>query len=213
MRTAHEKWYPGETISVGIGQGPVQVTPIALAEMITAVANGGHLVTPHVVKAVDMGGGWRDLTVTPPRALFPIPADVLQPVQDGLWLAVNGNGTATRARVDGYDVSGKTGTAQVISEEGRKQATGKTSLNLKSHAWFEFYAPRTEPEISGVVMAEHGGYGADSAVPIAKFVLDTYFAKKAGKPLPVWPAAAPPPPVPVAAPPSVRPASAGALAP
>jgi penicillin-binding protein 2 len=187
MRTAHEKWYPGETISVGIGQGQVSVTPIALARMITAVANGGALVTPHVVKAVDLGQGWADLRVPAPRTLFKIPQDVLEPVHDGLWLAVNGVGTASRARIPGHDLSGKTGTAQVISDQKRKELAGKTALNLKPHAWFEFYAPRAEPEIAGVVMAEHGGYGAEAAVPIAKFVLDTYFAKQDGKPLPVWP--------------------------
>jgi penicillin-binding protein 2 len=187
MRTAHEKWYPGETISVGIGQGQVSVTPISLARMITAVANGGGLVTPHVVKAFDTGGGWQDLSVPPVRTLFQIPQQVLEPVRDGLWMVVNEGGTAARARIPGHDLSGKTGTAQVISEQKRKELGGKSAMNLTPNAWFEFYAPRAAPEIAGVVMAEHGGYGADAAVPIAKFVLDTYFAKKDGKPLPVWP--------------------------
>ncbi len=67
--------------------------------MIVAVADGGALVTPHVVKAVDLGEGWADLRVPAPRTLFTIPQDVLEPVRDGLWLAVNGVGTATRARI------------------------------------------------------------------------------------------------------------------
>ena len=188
MRTAHEKWYPGETISVGIGQGQVSVTPISLAIMVSTIANGGEIVTPHVVKAVDVGNGWTNLSARPPRTLFPIPPEVLGPVHDGMFLAVNGGGTAVGARIEGHEVSGKTGTAQVISEKKGKELAGKTTLNLKSNAWFEFYAPNSAPEIAGAVMAEHGGYGATSAVPIAKFVLDTYFAKKDGKPLPVWPA-------------------------
>ncbi len=186
MRVAHEKWYPGETISVGVGQGQVSVTPISLAVMVSTVANGGAIVTPHVVKAVDLGGGWQDLTVKPPRTLLPIPADVMAPVREGMFLAVNGGGTATAAKIPGRDVVGKTGTAQVVSEEKRK-ALSKTNPNLKSNAWFEFFASRDAPEISGAIMAEHGGYGATTAVPIAKFVLDTYYAKKDGKPLPVWP--------------------------
>ncbi len=190
MRTAHEKWYPGETISVGIGQGQVSVTPISLAVMVSTVANGGAIVTPHVVKAVDVGQGWADLSATPPRTLFQIPPEVIGPVHDGMFLAVNGAGTATAARILGHDVSGKTGTAQVISDQKRKELAGKTTLNLKPNAWFEFFAPRDAPEISGAIMAEHGGYGATAAVPIGKFVLDTYFAKKDGKPLPVWPKAA-----------------------
>jgi len=186
MRVAHEKWYPGETISVGVGQGQVSVTPISLAVMVTTVANGGAIVTPHVVKAVDLGQGWQNLTATPPRTLLSIPAEVLTPVHDGMWLAVNGAGTARGAAVAGRDVSGKTGTAQVIGED-KKKTLGKTSLNLKPNAWFEFFASRDNPEISGVIMAEHGGYGAQAAVPIAKFVLDTYYAKKDGRPLPEWP--------------------------
>ena len=201
MRTAHERWYPGETISVGIGQGQVSVTPISLAVMVSTVANGGAIVTPHVVKAVDVGQGWSNLSATPPRTLFRIPDEVLGPVHDGMFLAVNGAGTASGARIVGHDVSGKTGTAQVISDQKRKELAGKTALNLKSNAWFEFFAPRDAPEISGAIMAEHGGYGATTAVPIAKFVLDTYFAKKDGKPLPVWPKAASVTPAPISPPP------------
>jgi penicillin-binding protein 2 len=190
-RTTGERWYPGETISVGIGQGQVSVTPIALARMIAAVATGGAIVTPHVVKAVDMGDGWKDFTVPAPRTLFAIPSDVLQPVHDGLWMVVNAAGTATRAKIPGHDLSGKTGTAQVVSEE-KKKGYAAAGMNARPHAWFEFYAPREHAEIAGVVMAEHGGYGSEAAVPIAKFVLDTYFAKEAGRPLPVWPKPVPP---------------------
>ncbi len=197
MRTAHEKWYAGETISVGIGQGPLSVTPIALATMVTAVANGGTIVTPHVVKAVDTGEGWRDLTTRPPRTLFRIPAEVLGPVHQGMWLAVNGGGTASALKVVGHDLAGKTGTAQVVSEEKRR-AYAAAGHNAKEHAWFEFFAPRDEPEISGVIMVEHGGWGAAAAVPITKFVLDTYYAKREGRPLPVWPK--PVTPAPAAAP-------------
>ena len=68
-----------------------------------------------------------------------------------------------------------------------KALGGTATINLKPNAWFEFFAPRGAPEISGAIMAEHGGYGAAAAVPVGKFVLDTYFAKKDGKPLPVWP--------------------------
>jgi penicillin-binding protein 2 len=198
-RTTGDRWYPGETISVGIGQGQVSVTPMSLAVMISTIANGGAIVTPHVVKGVDVGEGWRDLTVTPPRTLFHFPQEVLEPVHDGLWMVVNAAGTATGARVPGYDVSGKTGTAQVVSTRTKQEMAGRSSRNLESHAWFEFYAPRGAPEIAGVVLAEHGGYGAQSAVPIAKFVLETYFAKKDGRPLPAWPKPQPvtaPPPAP-----------------
>jgi penicillin-binding protein 2 len=185
MRTTGEKWYPGETISVAIGQGQVTVTPISLATMITTVANGGTVVVPHVVRAVDDGTGWKMLEPPQPRSVFQFRPDVLQVLRDGLWNAVNGTGTAGRARIEGRDVAGKTGTAQVISKEGRAAAaaSGK-GLDLRDNSWFEFFAPVGNAEISGVVFVEHGGYGAASAVPIAKYMLMTYFAKKDGQPMP-----------------------------
>jgi penicillin-binding protein 2 len=185
-RTAEEKkWYPGETISVGIGQGAVAVTPISMATMMATVANGGTVVVPHVAKAVDVGQGWESLEAPKPRSIFPLPAEAIGPVHDGLWMVVNGAGTGSRARIEGRDVSGKTGTAQVISNEG-KAAAGKTEADLRDNAWFVFFAPRDNPEIAGVVFVEHAGHGGTASAPIAKFVMETYFAKKDKKPLPVW---------------------------
>ena len=180
------RWYPGETISVGIGQGAVSVTPLALATMIATVANGGTRVVPHVAKAIDVGTGWKPLDAPKPKSVFPIPPEVLGPVHDGLWMVVNsGAGTGNRARIEGFDVSGKTGTAQVIGAEA-KATIGKTTLNLGDHAWFEFFAPRDKPEIAGVVLVEHAGHGGTYSAPIAKFVMETYLAVKGKKPLPVW---------------------------
>jgi penicillin-binding protein 2 len=186
LKTTGEKWYPGETISVGIGQGQVTVTPIALATMMATVANGGTVVTPHVVKAVDTGAGWTPLTPPAPRSFFPMPPAVRDPIVDGLWRVVNGDGTGSRARVAGHDVVGKTGTAQVISLEGGKaaRAAGKSAAELRDHGWFVFFAPRDNPTIAGVVFAEHVGYGGATVAPIARYALETYFAKKEGRPLP-----------------------------
>jgi penicillin-binding protein 2 len=184
LKAKGEKWYAGETISVGIGQGPVEVTPVSLAVMISEVATGGNRVTPHVVKAVDDGQGWVPTAVTPPKMVFPIRPGVLEPVRDGLWMAVNAEGTGVAARVAGHDVMGKTGTAQVISIQGAKIAA-KAGMNVHDNSWFVFYAPRDRPEIAGVVFAEHADWGATGATPIARFALETYFAKKEGRPKPV----------------------------
>jgi penicillin-binding protein 2 len=185
MKRTGERWYPGETISVAIGQGQVSVTPASLAEMITTVANGGTRVTPHVIRAVDEGQGWK--MIAPPTVANRVAfrPETLAALHDGLWMVVNGQGTGVRGKIEGRDVSGKTGTAQVISNEGRARAKG-TGADLRDHGWFVFFAPRDNPEISGVIFAEHGEHGFLGA-PIAKHVMETYFAKKEGKPLPALP--------------------------
>jgi penicillin-binding protein 2 len=183
LKTTGEKWYAGETISVGIGQGPVTVTPVSLAVMISEVASGGNRITPHVVRAVDEGQGFVAVPSAPPHSVFPMRPDVLEPVRDGLWMAVNDGGTGVAARVAGHEVVGKTGTAQVVSTEAAKALRG-SGINVNDNSWFVFYAPREHPEIAGVVFAEHAGFGAASAAPIAHYALETYFAKKEGRPLP-----------------------------
>jgi penicillin-binding protein 2 len=184
LRATGEKWYPGETISVSIGQGQVSVTPISLALMMSTVANGGTLFVPRLLKAIDDGHGWTPVTPDPPRAEAHLKPETLAAVRDGLWLVVNGNGTGGRARIPGRDVAGKTGTAQVISIQG-KQRAGETDKDLRDHGWFVFFAPRDNPEIAGVVFAEHAEHGA-LAAPIAKYVMETYFAKQEGRPLPTF---------------------------
>jgi penicillin-binding protein 2 len=189
----NERWYPGETISVAIGQGQVSVTPVSMAVYMATLANGGTRVTPHLLKAVDDGSGWKDVP-PPPHANVGLDPDNLQAIRDGLWMVVNQKGTGRNALIEGYDVSGKTGTAQVISLEGARAAQGKTSRNLSDHGWFVFLAPRDNPQIAGVIFAEHGEHGSSAAV-VARHALETFFAKKEGRPLP------PPPPVPGEPPP------------
>jgi penicillin-binding protein 2 len=183
QRTFKQPWYPGETISVAIGQGAVSVTPIALGTMIATVANGGKLVTPHLVRAVDDGDGrgWQVKPTPDPRATISVSADALAAVRDGLWRVVNGAGTGGRARLDGRDVAGKTGTAQVISLQNRALAAGK--IDVRDNGWFVFFAPRDRPVIAGVVFLEHGEHGP-TAAPIARHVIETFFAKREGLSLP-----------------------------
>ncbi|MBM3772753.1 MAG: penicillin-binding protein 2 [Acidimicrobiia bacterium] len=180
-RRLNEKWYAGETISVAIGQGQVSVTPISLAVYAATLANGRSRVTPHLLKAIDEGRGWTPVTPPAPQPVVDISPEKMQAIRDGMWRVVNAAGTGGRARIEGKDVAGKTGTAQVISNAGRLAA--RTSRNLRDHGWFVFFAPRDNPTIAGVVFAEHGLHGGN-AVRIARHVLDTYFAKQGGRPLP-----------------------------
>jgi penicillin-binding protein 2 len=181
----HEKWYAGETISVSIGQGAVSLTPISMAVYISALANGGTRLTPHLLKSVDDGSGWKDVPPPAPRSTVQLKPETIQAIHDGLWMVVNASGTGAKARIPGRDVSGKTGTAQVISLEGSKAARGRTDRDLRDNGWFVFFAPRDNPQISGVVFVEHGGHGGTTAAPIAKHVIETFFAKREGTPLPV----------------------------
>jgi penicillin-binding protein 2 len=137
----HEKWYAGETISVGIGQGAVAVTPVSMAVYMATLANGGTRVTPHLLKAVDEGNGWKPVPPPPPQSKIDVDPDKLQAIRDGLWMVVNQGGTGGRARLIGYDVAGKTGSAQVISNAGRV-AAGRTTKDLRDNGWFVFFAPR-----------------------------------------------------------------------
>jgi penicillin-binding protein 2 len=183
LRTRKEKWYPGETISVAIGQGYVNVTPLSQAVMMMTVANGGTRYTPHLLKAVDRGKGkgWEPVTPPEPRSNFRMKDSTVKALHDGLWLAVNGAGTARRARIDGRDVSGKTGTAQVISLTGAERARGK--IDVRDHGWFVFMAPRDNPVIAGAIFAEHAEHGYYGA-SIARHIIETYYAKLEGQPLP-----------------------------
>src|SRR5262249_36895435 len=104
--------------------------------------------------------------------------------RDGLWGVVNGGGTGGRARIAGDDIAGKTGTAQVISNQGRVAA--KTNKNLRDHGWFVFFAPPDNPEIAGGAVLEHGIHGANPAT-VAHHILEPFFAKRDGLPLPEAP--------------------------
>jgi penicillin-binding protein 2 len=182
-RRYNEKWYAGETISVSIGQGQVSITPVSLAVMMSTVANGGTRFIPQLLKAVDEGNGWMPVKPQAPKSRVELKPETVAALHDGLYLVVNGAGTGGRARIQGKDVSGKTGTAQVISLQGGKRLAGRTDRDLRDHGWFVFFAPRDNPEIAGVIFGEHNEHGSSSA-PIAKYVMETYFNKKEGKPLP-----------------------------
>jgi penicillin-binding protein 2 len=170
---------------VSIGQGSVSVTPVSMAVYAATLANGGTRVTPHLLKAVDDGSGWKPVPAPEPRSRAPLDPVKLQAIRDGLWMVVNQAGTGHNAILKGYDVSGKTGTAQVISNQGKERA-GKTDKDLRDNGWFVFFAPRDNPQIAGVVFLEHGVHGSNAAL-VAHQVLDTFFAKKEGRPLPPKP--------------------------
>lgn len=165
-RVNHHKWYPGSTISVAIGQGAVEATPVQLARMIAAVANGGTLIPPHLLKnATGLKSG-----------SFPISPDTVQQVTDGMWGVVNEpNGTTSGlVKLQNIDFSGKTGTAQVESFD----LQNKLGKKLKENGWFVGFAPRRNPEIVVAALVQAGGWGSTSAAPIVRDVVKAYYDKK-----------------------------------
>jgi penicillin-binding protein 2 len=164
IRNFRQKWYAGETISVAIGQGALTVSPLQLARAYGWLAEGGVWYQPHLVK----GEKYQSHR-------WPLSPDNVQKVIAGTWGVVNEGGTGVRARLPGLDVCGKTGTAQLASNQFLK---GKTSKELKDNAWFVGFAPRDAPEIVVVALFEHGEHG-QFAAPIVRDVLKAYFDKKA----------------------------------
>ena len=168
QRVNHHKWYPGSTISVAIGQGAVTVTPIQLARMIAAVANGGTLIQPHLLKgATGLKFG-----------SFPLSDDTVQQVTDGMWGVVNepDGTTSGQVKLQNVDFSGKTGTAQTEGFE----LQNKLGKKLKENGWFVGYAPRRNPEIVVAALVQAGGWGSTSAAPIVRDVVKAYYDKKNG---------------------------------
>jgi len=183
----HEKWYAGETVSVAIGQGAVAVTPASLAVYVAALANGGTRVTPHLLKAVDEGAGWKSVPVAPPKATVGLDPEKLDAIRDGMWQVVNEpRCTGVTAAVAGHNVMGKTGSAQVVSLDKHAAVSHLKLRELRDHGWFVFAAPREKPTIAGVVFLEHGIHGGNAA-RLAHHILETYFAKLEGRPLPAAP--------------------------
>jgi penicillin-binding protein 2 len=156
-----------------------------MAVYISTLANGGTRVTPHLVRAVDEGDGWKPVPAPPPQSQIEVTPEKLQAIRDGLWMVVNGGGTGGRARIEGHDVSGKTGTSQVISNAGRI-AAARSGKDLRDNGWFVFFAPRDNPQIAGVVFLEHGIHGPNAA-SVAHHILDVFFAKQDGRPSPPAP--------------------------
>ncbi|MBV9505749.1 MAG: penicillin-binding protein 2 [Acidobacteriia bacterium] len=166
LRNFRQKWYAGETPSVAIGQGALTVTPLQLARAIGGLAMGGVWYHPHLLKSPDK---------EQKPDVWQLNPDNVRDVVDGMYGVVNeGGGTGGRARLPYVDVCGKTGSAQVASNDVTK---GSSARNLKDNGWFEAFAPCHAPEIAVVALFEHGEHGA-LAAPIAKDVLVAYFDKK-----------------------------------
>jgi penicillin-binding protein 2 len=178
-------WYPGDTVSAGIGQGYNLVTPLQLAFATATLSNNGIAFRPHLVKEIQNSPG--NTVPTEHTQLFDlqIPAAHLNLVKDAMEAVTKPGGTAVGANYGiKYRVAGKTGTAQVIAmKQGEKYDEKKVSEYNRDHAWFIAFAPADKPRIAMAVLVENGGHGGSTAAPIARKVLDYYLLGKTPTPL------------------------------
>jgi penicillin-binding protein 2 len=169
QRVFHHKWYAGETISVAIGQGSVTVTPVQLVRMIAAVATGGDLLQPHLLK-----------NFSTKAERFPLAEDTVQQVTEGMYGVINEGGTGSSLKLQNIDFSGKSGTAQLMSYDAGSRMGKK---GKETNGWFVGYAPRRNPEIvvAAVIQgsSEHGG---TTAGPVVRDIVKAYYDKKNGQP-------------------------------
>ena len=176
MKVHKDRWYPSETISVAIGQGPLMITPLQMALAQAFIATNGRRVRPHI----RLGGSSESITAGNDDGM--ISNHNLEVVRSAEWGVVNESGTGTKARIPGKDVCGKTGTAQVYAASAGVKDEDLPP-EMRDHAWFVGFAPKNNAKIAFAVIVEHGGHGGNTAAPIVKRVLEKYFEAEEKPPL------------------------------
>lgn len=171
-----EPWFPGESLSAAIGQSYDLVTPLQMANLMSALANGGTLFEPHLVKRIEGSNGVGHVDIAPSAlGRLPARAATLQFIREALRDVVNEqHGTGQRARLAEVSVAGKTGTAQVV-KLGTTPKAEDTGQDFEDHAWFIAFAPFEEPRIALALLLEHGGKGGSVAAPLARRIMEEYF--------------------------------------
>ncbi|MCU1313102.1 MAG: Penicillin-binding protein 2 [Acidobacteriaceae bacterium] len=210
MKTFHEKWYAGEVISVGIGQGAVAATPVQMARAIAGIASGGVLKRPHVVMQDQLPPTYRQAMVDSypgsGDSTFPLSAEAWQKITDAMFEVTQPEGTSPSAHLDGVDFAGKTGSAQVVSNEFKGRMGGGASM--KDNAWFVGVTPRRNPEIVVCTLFEGGEHGR-LAGRLAAQIIGAYVNKQRRLENNLLPLAAPKPATPAGQPTAEAPPKAG----
>ncbi|MGH9643446.1 MAG: penicillin-binding transpeptidase domain-containing protein, partial [Terriglobales bacterium] len=180
IKNFKQKWYAGETISVGIGQGAVAATPIQMARAIGAIASGGLLVRPHVINPTDLPPNVVPASNVPAETRLPIDPQNWETITDAMAQVVNPGGTAPSAHLQGIDFAGKTGSAQTISN-ALKARLGASGKKFKDNGWFVGVEPRRNPEIVVCALLEEGEHGYLAARTVAQ-VIKAYVEKERRQP-------------------------------
>ena len=178
-RRGQPGWSAGNTVVTSIGQGLVVTSPMQLLSMVSAIANGGTIYRPWVVKKIaSLSGEVLDEYEPEPVRQVLVKPETLAFIRQAMLGVVN-EGTGARAKVPGIPIGGKTGTAQVV-----RTGEGKGQADLKDHGWFVSFAPVDNPQIAVVVLVENGGFGGLVAAPVAKAVYEAAFGARQPFPRP-----------------------------
>jgi penicillin-binding protein 2 len=177
IRNFKQKWFAGETISVGIGQGAVVATPIQMARAIGAIASGGRLVRPHVTNPTDLPPGVVPASNVPDEVTIPLDPKNWEIITDAMAAVVNPGGTAALSHLQNIDFAGKTGSAQTISNTLKAKLGAEGKAKFKDNGWFVGVEPRRTPEIVVCTLLEEGEHGYLAARTAAK-VIKAYVDKQ-----------------------------------
>ncbi len=170
QRVFHRRWYPGETVSVAVGQGAVTTTPLQLARLIGGIASGGKFMQPHMLKDAQSVS----------EETFPLKESTVEKITDDMYGVVNAGGTGAGLKLQGIEFSGKSGTAQVIGYAARDRVAKQKKF--LDNAWFVGYAPKRDPEIVvSVLVQESGKHGGEASGPVVRDIIKAYYDKKAKK--------------------------------
>ena len=178
----NQRWKEIDTVFASFGQVYEEMTPLSMLRTVAGVGLGGKLYVPHFLKELKPVGepgtsnyrqarGFQGLDSSRPNPkTVSIPEEISQTVVEGMWSVVNNGGTGAGIRMAGFDIAGKTGTAQVVS-------LGKDFGKNKDHSWFVSYAPAFKPEISVIALIENSGFGNQHAAPAVRRIYDVYYRK------------------------------------
>jgi penicillin-binding protein 2 len=175
IKNFKQKWFAGETISVGIGQGAIAITPVQLLRAISAISMGGRMVVPHVINPTDMPPGYVEAEHFTEVKNVPIDPNGWNLITDAMSRVLLPEGTAPSAHVAGIDIAGKTGSAQIVSLATR--ARFKNSDDLAQNGWFVGFTPRRNPDIVVCVLFQGGEHGR-LAARLATQVIKAYVEKQ-----------------------------------
>jgi penicillin-binding protein 2 len=174
MKAFGQRWFPGETISVAIGHGSLNVTPVQLLKMIATVALRGRMPRLHLLQSIELDGK-KVVDFKPEFTQVPIAAENFQWIVEGLFRVVNNEGTGRAAAIAGLDICGKTGTSQIIAKDNPRYKTLAKEKKFMPNSWFVSFAPRDNPRLAMVILVENGGDAGVIAAPLAARIYNKYF--------------------------------------